>query len=109
MTRPMMTIFALAASLFLSACFEGPQGQAGPQGAAGPVGPPGPKGDKGDPAKVAVRMVAGSPTAACDASETMISAYCSGTSSSYSLTADASGAKCGDDPALKVNIVCLKK
>jgi hypothetical protein len=93
----------------------GPQGEAGPRGPqgltgpAGPAGPAGAKGDKGDPGSVAVRVVVGSPTAACDASETMISAYCTGTAPQYSLTTDASGAKCGDDPALKVNIVCLKK
>jgi hypothetical protein len=39
----------------------------------------------------------------------MIGAYCVGTAPSYSLTSDANGVKCGDDPALKVNIVCLKK
>jgi hypothetical protein len=107
--RAIMTIPALAAALLLSACFEGP---AGPQGAAGPAGQAGPKGDKGDKgdaAQAAVRMLVGNPTASCDANETMIGAYCVGTAPSYSLTSDANGVKCGDDPALKVNIVCLKK
>jgi hypothetical protein len=112
MMRSMLTISALAAALFLSACIEGKQGPAGPQGAAGPAGPAGPKGDKGDkgdPATVAVRLVQGSPTASCEANETMISAFCVGTATAYSLTTEANGAKCGDDPALKANVVCLKK
>ena len=116
--RSILTVCALAASLLLSACFEGKQGPAGPQGAAGLQGPTGPtgstgvkgdKGDKGDAATIAVRTVVGNPTASCDATETMISAYCTGSAPNYSLTTSAGGAKCGDDPALKVNIVCLKK
>jgi len=140
--RSILTVCALAASLLLSACFEGKQGPAGPQGAAGPPGAPGAqgatgpqgsagpqgaaglqgpagptgstgvkgdKGDKGDAATIAVRAVVGNPTASCDATETMISAYCTGSAPNYSLTTSAGGAKCGDDPALKVNIVCLKK
>jgi len=146
--RSILTACALAASLLLSACFEGkqgpagpqgapgaqgaagpqgapgsegaigPQGSAGPQGTAGLQGPTGPtgstgakgdKGDKGDAAAIVVRAVVGNPTASCDATETMISAYCTGSAPNYSLTTSAGGAKCGDDPTLKVNIVCLKK
>jgi hypothetical protein len=96
---------AVALSLFLAACGQGPQGpkgepgMAGPSGEkgdAGPAGPPGPQGAKGDPGAAgptspagpagaagegALRVIrsncaTGVCTAACNQDEVLVSAYC---------------------------------
>jgi len=53
----------------------GPKGEAGPKGE---MGPPGPKGDVGPAAALSLRAVKGAPTAACDAGEMLVSAFCAG-------------------------------
>jgi hypothetical protein len=57
---------------------EGPKGEQGVQGPAGPAGPPGPDGPKGEPGAlgVALRVLRGQPSNACESDETMIGAYC---------------------------------
>ena len=59
----------------------GPQGEpgpAGPQGQPGPPGQPGPEGPKGEPGApgLALRVLHGAPSNACEPDETMIGAYC---------------------------------
>jgi Collagen triple helix repeat (20 copies) len=80
----------------------GAQGQAGAQGPQGPQGAPGEKGakgDKGDPATTNVRAIQGDGPLSCDASETLVSAFCPSGG-----TPD--GSKCGTSPTVGL---CLKK
>jgi Collagen triple helix repeat (20 copies) len=128
-------IVLCAAAVTLAGCFEGPKGDrgdkgdagvagvagpAGPAGAVGPAGPAGPSGKQGDAGPAGkdgkngatFRTVrGGSGTAVtCDADETMIGAYCTGSWTSYPLVPQDNGAKCGDTPTpeIKVTIVCAK-
>jgi hypothetical protein len=79
-------------------------------GTAGPAGPAGPKGDPG--AAGAFRVVApNAASASCEAAEVMISAYCTGSFTSYPLKPAGNGAACGDAGAtdVKVTIVCARR
>jgi hypothetical protein len=109
---------ALITALALAGCSDsakdtkGEKGDIGEKGEPGPPGPPGPKGDPG-PAGTAFRVVAPqSSTASCAADELMISAYCTGTFTTYPLVPLANGARCGNNPnstTLRVTIVCAKR
>lgn len=99
----------LAASVTLAGCFEGPAGPPGPKGEAGAAGPAGPAGAAGQPGPAgksgtALRVIKGQATAACDAGETMIAAYCADTDKAPSMT--SGGATC----AAPANVVatCAK-
>jgi collagen triple helix repeat protein len=61
----------------------GQQGERGPAGSQGERGPPGPKGEPGPAASgqasgLVLRVLRGKPSKSCDADETLISAYCTG-------------------------------
>lgn len=116
--RALWPMTALFTALALAGCSDsakdtkGEKGDIGEKGEAGPPGPPGPKGDPG-PAGTAFRVVAPqSSTASCAADELMISAYCTGTFTTYPLVPLANGARCGNNPnstTLRVTIVCAKR
>jgi len=76
----------------------GAQGQQGPQGPQGPQGAPGAKGDPG-PAGVSIRSVQANGEVSCDASENLVSVFCSSGGA-------PDVAKCGTGPAIGL---CLKK
>ena len=64
----------------------GPQGEPGPPGPQGEPGPPGPQGEPGpaasaQPGALVLRVLRGKPSKSCDADETLISAYCTGSAS----------------------------
>ena len=64
----------------------GPQGERGPAGPPGERGPPGPQGKPGpaasvEPGALVLRVLRGRPSKSCDADETLISAYCTGSAS----------------------------
>jgi hypothetical protein len=64
----------------------GPQGERGPAGPQGERGPPGPRGEPGpatgaQPGALVLRVLRGKPSKSCDADETLISAYCTGSAS----------------------------
>lgn len=109
-------LIILALSLSVAACGRSPapkgdpgaQGPAGPQGAQGiqvvagaqgqpgaqgPQGPQGASGKKGDAGKSSVRAVQADGAVACEATETLVSAFCS----SGGL---ADGAKCTTSPTV---------
>ncbi len=72
---------------------QGPKGEAGPPGPKGEPGAPGPKGEPEPPGQAgegsrqgaSLRVLSGRPSNACEADETMISAYC--VSSASEITA----------------------
>jgi Collagen triple helix repeat (20 copies) len=87
---------------------QGIQGVAGTQGATGAQGPQGPqgapsekgdKGDKGDAGLIGLRSVQADGAVSCDASETLVSAFCPGGGA-------PDGAKCATGPTVGL---CLKK
>ena len=64
----------------------GPQGERGSPGPRGEPGSPGPRGEPGPAAgaqsgALALRVLRGKPSKSCDADETLISAYCTGSAS----------------------------
>jgi hypothetical protein len=64
----------------------GPQGERGSAGSQGEQGPPGPQGEQGpaasaQPGALVLRVLRGKPSKSCDADETLISAYCTGSAS----------------------------
>jgi hypothetical protein len=64
----------------------GPQGERGPAGPRGERGPPGPQSEPGPAASaetgaLVLRVLRGKPSKSCDADETLISAYCTGSAS----------------------------
>jgi hypothetical protein len=93
----------------------GPAGPAGPLGSAGPAGPAGQKGDKGDAGAAAapgVRVVSSDAVSAtCETGEVLVSAYCTGSWTSYPLKPAQNGASCGEagSSEAKVTIVCMKR
>jgi hypothetical protein len=125
MRFPTLIVFCAAATM-LAGCFEGPKGDKGDKGdpgIAGVVGQAGKPGDAGPPGKdgkdgkdgkngASFRVVRGTSGAAatCDAVETMIGAYCTGSFTNYPLIPQDNGAKCGETPSPDVNvtIVCAK-
>src|SRR6478609_9318955 len=69
----------------------GPQGERGPVGSPGERGQPGAQGESGPAASgqasgLVLRVLRGKPSKSCDADETLISAYCSGSASETQST-----------------------
>jgi hypothetical protein len=65
---------------------RGTQGERGPAGPQGERGPPGPQSEPGpaasaEPGALVLRVLRGKPSKSCDADETLISAYCTGSAS----------------------------
>jgi len=73
---------------------RGPPGAPGERGPAGPQGERGPPGPQGEPGPAAsgqasglvLRVLRGKPSKSCDADETLISAYCTGSASETQST-----------------------
>jgi Collagen triple helix repeat (20 copies) len=77
----------------------GVQGQPGAQGPQGAQGVRGEKGEKGEAAAVNVRSVQADGAVSCDASETLVAAFCPGGGA-------PDGAKCATAPTVGL---CLRK
>src|SRR3954464_8528547 len=100
---------ALAGALALAGCSAAPKESKGEKGDPGPPGPKGDPGGAGPTLRVAAPQ---SSTASCQTDEIMISAYCTGTYTTYPLVPLTNGARCGANPnstTLRVTIVCAKR
>ncbi len=121
--RVSTAVIALAVSLLLAGCFEGPQGPAGQQGAAGPPGPAGqqgvagPIGPQGPPGPVgatglhALRQECGANSncdLTCSPGERMVSATCPGGAISITRNADIDSATCSNSPGPALAL-CMKQ
>jgi hypothetical protein len=118
--RLSVAIVAFIAALAIAGCSKGDkgdQGPPGPQGSPGPAGAPGPKGDvgavgpPGPPGPPApgggIRVISDQTTAACNAGENMISAYCTGEGGRLHMNG-VTGAACDGDSSTRVVVVCAK-
>ncbi len=87
----------------------GPVGEAGPKGEMGPPGPVGPKGDAGASAAITLRAAKGTPTAACDAGEMLVSAFCAGPADQAVKPPTMSGANGATCDGGEARLVCAKQ
>ncbi len=84
---------------------QGPQGPQGPKGEAGPAGPQGPAGNS-----ASLRVLSGKASNSCSDGETLISAYCVGSTARGPQITPPRSASCvgSGQPGATVVITCAK-
>jgi hypothetical protein len=102
--RIVLAIVAVASTLALAGCFEGPQGPAGPKGDKGDAGAAGPAGPAGSAGPDNFYIVKGSGTIACDKGGQVAALTCQGSSGTITQAGGNAAGQCsGEGVAL-----CMK-